>query len=173
MAEGIIVAATPADFAAFSGLITEYVEWCRGRYSNHRWFIDRVFDHQSLADEQATLSSAYSAPNGKALLFVRDGQVCGGGAYRQLGEGACEMKRLFVPDRFKGQGVGARLCEALIASAREDGYAVMRLDTGNLFAEAISLYESFGFQRCAPYREYPPELMDYLVFMELPLKPAS
>lgn len=169
----IQVAATPSDFAAFAGLVAEYVEWCRVRYRDHPWFVERVFGHQSLADELAALPLAYSAPRGTALLFVVDGDVRGGGAIRRLADGSCEMKRLFVPDRHQGQGIGRRLCEALIAAARREGFPLMRLDTAALFAEAIALYEAFGFRRCAPHLDYPPELMQHLVFMELPLARAG
>jgi hypothetical protein len=46
---------------------------------------------------------------------------------------------------------------------------LMRLDTGNLFAEAIAMYRKLGFRDCAPHLEYPEKLLPYLVFMELPL----
>ncbi len=35
-------------------------------------------------------------PQGKTLLARCDGVVCGGGTYRRLPDGSCEMKRLFV-----------------------------------------------------------------------------
>jgi GNAT superfamily N-acetyltransferase len=165
----ILTASTADDFAAFGALVSEYVQWCRGRYRDQPWFVDQVFGHQALSTELASLHEAYSAPLGKALLYVQDGDVCGGGAYRRRAHGSCEMKRLFVPDRFKGRGIGRQLCEAVIASARNEGYELMRLDTADLFAEAIALYEAFGFTRCAPYQPYPPALMQHLVFMELPL----
>ena len=80
------------------------------------------------------------------------------------------MKRLYVCDAFKGRGLGRRLCDALIAGARGDGYRLMRLDTGDRLTEAIGMYESLGFRRCAPHRAYPPELSMHLVFMELTLR---
>jgi ribosomal protein S18 acetylase RimI-like enzyme len=83
------------------------------------------------------------------------------------------MKRVFVPARFQGAGLGRRLCNALIASAREDGFRLMRLDAGNLMKEAIAMYESFGFALCARCYEYPDKLMRYFLFMELPLAGAS
>jgi ribosomal protein S18 acetylase RimI-like enzyme len=60
------------------------------------------------------------------------------------------MKRVFVPAQFQGAGLGRRLCNALIASVREDGFRLMRLDTGRLTKEAIAMYQSFGFAQCAP-----------------------
>ena len=83
------------------------------------------------------------------------------------------MKRVFVPERFRGAGLGRGLCSALIASAREDGFRSMKLDTGNLMREAIALYGSLGFGECAPYIDYPAQLMPYFVFMELRLADAT
>jgi putative acetyltransferase len=93
----------------------------------------------------------------------------GGIALRDLGDRACEMKRLFVPERFQGFGTGRRLCLALIDAARADGYQVMRLDTGFQNDEALAMYRSVGFVECAPYHDYPADLMGHLRFMEKPL----
>jgi ribosomal protein S18 acetylase RimI-like enzyme len=76
------------------------------------------------------------------------------------------MKRLFVPPHFQGQGIGRKLSETLMTAAAADGYALMRLDTARHLREAIAMYESLGFRRCAPYQSYPAELLPYLVFME-------
>jgi GNAT superfamily N-acetyltransferase len=165
----IYTATTASDYNAFAGLIREYVEWSRARYSVNAWFIERTFSHQSLESELEALPVSYGPPNGKTLLAERDGQICGGGAYRRLDDEICEMKRLFVPDRFRGFGTGRRLCKAIVSSAKEAGFRLMRLDTGNLLTEAINLYKSIGFRICAPYHQYPEELMPYLVFMEMPL----
>jgi ribosomal protein S18 acetylase RimI-like enzyme len=165
----IRVATTVEDFQAFGEIVSAYVGWCRERYRDDAWFVERVFGHQSLADELEDLAAAYAPPNGKTLLSVRDGEICGGGAYRRLPDGSCEMKRLFVHDRFKGQGVGRRLCTALIETARSDGFELMRLDTGHLLTEAIGMYASFGFEDAPPHHTYPDDLMPYLVFMELRL----
>ena len=102
-------------------------------------------------------------------LARRDGAVVGCGAYRRRSDEFCEMKRLFVPDRFRGLGLGRKLCDALIASAREEGFKLMRLDTAGPMSEAVALYEAIGFRRCAPYNEYPEHLMPHMVFMELAL----
>jgi GNAT superfamily N-acetyltransferase len=44
------------------------------------------------------------------------------------------MKRLFVPPRNQGKGIGRLLCQNITVKAREDGFTLMRLDTGNLLA---------------------------------------
>lgn len=169
MSERIREAASVKDYDAFAQLIGEYVAWLRARYAANGWFITEVLDKQSFADELSNLPAMYGAPNGRTLVADAGGEIRGCGAYRRIGDGICEMKRLFVPAQFQGSGLGRRLCNALIASARADGYRLMRLDTGDLLKEAIAMYQSFGFRTCPPYHAYPDTLTRYLVFMELPL----
>jgi len=169
LTESIFEAVTASHYEVFAGLVGEYVRWCRDRYKHDVWFVQEVFGHQSLDSELQQLARSYGPPRGKTLLASRDGQICGGGAYRRLADGSCEMKRLFVPDRFKGHGIGRRLCQALMTAARDEGYALMRLDTATLLTEAIGMYKSLGFRECPPHRAYPDELMSYLIFMEVSL----
>ncbi|HTV78092.1 MAG TPA: GNAT family N-acetyltransferase [Steroidobacteraceae bacterium] len=169
MAELIYPARTAGDYAAFSTLVGEYIGWCRTRYRHDSGFVEQVFGHQDLDRELRQLASAYGPPNGRTLLARSDDVVCGAGAFRKLPDATCEMKRLYVSERFKSRGIGRRLAQALIDAARADGFRLMRLDTANLLTEAIGLYRKLGFRDCAPYLEYPQNLLPYLVFMEMPL----
>ena len=167
--EIIRVASGASDFRAFAQLIGEYVVWLRARYGQEDAFVTEVLDRQSLATEMEHLSTRYGAPNGRAFVAVCGDEVRGCGAYRRLDDDTCEMKRVFVPDRFRGSGIGRALCRALIASARAEGFGSMKLDTGRLMVEAIALYQSVGFTPCAAYAAYPQTLMPSLIFMELQL----
>jgi ribosomal protein S18 acetylase RimI-like enzyme len=169
MSEGVHLADREADYAAFGVLVREYVNWCRARFAQDSWLIDAALSHQALDRELETLQTRYGPPGGKAFLARRDGEVVGCGAYRRRSDEFCEMKRLFVPDRFRGLGIGRKLCDVLIASAREERFKLMRLDTAGPMSEAVALYEAIGFKRCAPYNEYPARLMPHMVFMELAL----
>ena len=162
-------ASSEQDCVAFAALIGEYVDWLRRRYAEAGWLVTDVLDMQAFTNELDTLASTYFPPNGRTFLAELDGEACGCGAYRRRDDGSCEMKRVFVPARFQGNGIGRGLCTALIAAARDDGFRIMRLDTGKLMTEAISLYESVGFYSIEPYFEYPAEIMPYFLFMERPL----
>lgn len=168
-APDIRLAESAADYAAFGELCRAYFVWCRARYRDMPWFVDEVFGQQSFDEELNVLAAKYGPPEGRTMIAVRDGKVVAGGAYHALADGVCELKRLFVDDQARGHGLGRRLTDALAASARADGYGLMRLDTAHLLTEAIGMYESMGFTRIAPYRAYPDRLMPYLVFMERPL----
>ena len=79
------------------------------------------------------------------------------------------MKRMFVPTRFHGQGLGRRLGEALIAQAGADGFNAIKLDTGHMMTEASAMYRTLGFVPCAPYIGYPEAMAALMMFMERPL----
>lgn len=162
----ITPAESASDFAAFANLVSDYVAWCRERYRGDTWFVDTILSHQSLASELKDLPLKYTPPKGRAVLARENGVICGCGAYRWIGDGIVEMKRVFVPSAFAGKGLGRSICETMMQFARQDGATLMRLDTAHLFHEAIALYEKLGFTRCAPYNDYPRELKPYIVFME-------
>lgn len=169
----IAPATTPGDYATFAAFIREYVEWCRSRYADEVEFLDDVFGWQALDEELTKLPVAYGPPSGRTLLASRGGQAVGCVAYRRLADGACEMKRLFVPSRFQAGGIGRILCRGIMAAARDEGFSIMRLDTGHRFTEAIGLYVTCGFSRCAPYHAYPPAIAPFMVFMETSLVARS
>jgi len=127
--------------------------------------IDLCF--QNFADELAGLPGSYAPPRGRLLLALIDDQPAGCVALRPLPGDACEMKRLFVPPAFRGQGIGRNLAEQIIAEARQIGYAVMKLDTLPRLQSATELYTKLGFSPCQPYYDTP---LKETLFMELPLR---
>ncbi len=72
------------------------------------------------------------------------------------------MKRLYVPHRFRGQGVGRILVAQILADALEIGYSAMVLDTLPQLKSAIGLYQSFGFYETPSYNDNPVEDVVYL-----------
>ena len=76
------------------------------------------------------------------------------------------MKRLYVPPRFRGDGLGRRLAEAVIQEARSIGYKKIRLDSLSSMTEAVGLYRSLGFTEIPSYRHNP---LPNVIFMELVL----
>ena len=162
----LLAAETPEHFQAFGAVCRAYVDWCRARYADMPWFVEEVFGYQSLEEELTMLAHKYGQPAGRTFLAVGAERVVAGGAYRKLSDTVCELKRLYVTDEARGQGLGRKLSDALMAAAKADGYATMRLDTGDRLAEAISMYESMGFHHIAPYQEYPSRLAPHLVFLE-------
>jgi len=141
-------AQSAADLREVAGLVADYAA-----------SLPIDLSYQDFAAELAGLPGKYAPPRG-ALLIARGaaGAALGCIALRPLDEpGICEMKRLYVRPEARGTGLGKALAEAIVAAARERGYAEMRLDTLESMAGAIALYERMGFARIAPYYAPTPE----------------
>lgn len=129
---------------------------------------------QGFEEELATLPGKYATPKGEILLALGDEPApktpVGCIALRPLpvlGDGVCEMKRMYVIPAWRGRGVGRLLAERLIADAARFGYSTMKLDSEPDMAAAVALYRSLGFVACERYNDDPhPQT----VFMELDLR---
>jgi GNAT superfamily N-acetyltransferase len=101
-----------------------------------------------------------SLPAGYTLLLLAlvDGIAAGCVALRQIEreERACEMKRLWVDNAFRGLRLGRRLVEAAIAWAQREGFEAMYLDTvPAAMPEANRLYQAMGFMPVERYNKNP------------------
>jgi putative acetyltransferase len=126
-------------------LFKEYEAWLQ---------VDLCF--QSFEKELAELPGKYAPPEGRLLLASVNEKVAGCVALRKIGEGACEIKRLYLRPDFRGLGLGRKLAEAIIIEAKGIGYERMRLDTlPPKMNDAIELYRSLVFKEIEPYYDYP------------------
>ncbi|MCF2514516.1 GNAT family N-acetyltransferase [Sphingomonas sp. G124] len=84
------------------------------------------------------------------------GALLGCGALKRLGGAEGEIKSMRTADAALGRGVGKALLGHLIATAKLEGMARIRLETGSTdqFAAANQLYEKEGFERTGPFGDY-------------------
>ena len=143
-----------------------FVGWHRRRHAEDITLINRYFDASKFENELADLPGHYALPKGRLLFARKAERPAGCAALRDLNDGACEMKRMFIYDGMRGQGIGRALVDRLLLEADAAGYRCMRLDTSVRQTEAIRLYESAGFRYIAPYYPLPDDLRHWLVFME-------
>jgi GNAT superfamily N-acetyltransferase len=154
-------------------LMREFIAWHRRRHSEDTHLIDQYFDSAAFDEELRTLPGAYVPPRGQLLLATTGGATAGCVALRGIDATCCEMKRMFVYERFHRQGIGRALATEIISHARKLGYQRMLLDTSIRQEEAAGLYASLGFEVIAPYYELPQAMQDWLIFMELELEKAK
>lgn len=165
----ILQAKTDAQLNDARSLMRAFIAWHRERHVEDADLIDSYFDAVEFEQELADLPAKYAPPTGSLLIAYDAGQPAGCVALRDLGGQICEMKRMFVPEAFRGSGIGRALAAQILAEARSAGYQRMRLDTSKRQNEAIRLYESIGFKRIAPYYPVTDDLKDWLVFLETDL----
>ena len=144
-------ATTAEDYAAGRTLFEEYAA---------ALCVDLCF--QNFSEELSNLSTMYGPPGGYRLLAHANEKTVGCVAVRNQSDATCEMKRLYVQPEYRGTGLGRRLAEIAIRTARRLGYARMVLDTLPSMVEAQPLYESLGFREVEGYYQNPVQGVRYL-----------
>ena len=141
---------------------TGHIEEVKRLVIEYTNFLGRDLSFQHFDDELNDLSAKYAPPEGRLLCAAVDDKIIGCVAYHKHTNARCEMKRLFVREGYREHHAGSRLVEAIINSARADGFSEMVLDTITPLQSAIRLYKRFGFVECAPYYDNPMSDVIYM-----------
>lgn len=142
---------SPEELNEVKQIFIEYAEFLK---------VDLCF--QGFEEELQTLHKVYNPPQGCIILAKEGKDVLGCIALKPIGDGVCEMKRLYVKPQTRGTGLGRTLVTELIRFAKESGYKTMKLDTLTTLESAIKLYRSMGFVTTNAYVYNP--LNDVLYF---------
>jgi putative acetyltransferase len=125
-------------------------------------FLDRVFrgmGREFIPEgkdvDVRDLNRIYLANRGAFRVADVGGVVCGSVGVRQWSADIAELKRLYLADEYRGQGIGLQLCAAAIDDARELGYARLRLDTTRQSRAAVRLFDKLGFVEIDRYTDDP------------------
>lgn len=98
------------------------------------------------------------------LIIEKWGQLAGYINFRFLaGEG--EIERIAVHPRFRGQGLGRKLMEAMEEYGKSQGVTDITLEVRNSNEKAINLYESCGFVKEAVRKGYYREPVEDAIIM--------
>jgi putative acetyltransferase len=107
---------------------------------------------------------ALLADNVRFFVARRGGRALGCMALVRTGPGKGELKRCFVTQEARGQGVGLALLLAAEQAARADGMRAIQLETGIHNGAALRLYRGCGYHDRGPFGDYPDDGVS--VFLE-------
>ena len=74
-----------------------------------------------------------------------DGRVVGCGGLYPVQAKAVELRKMYFRPEIRGQGLGRRLLEDLVAEARRRNFDRIELETASNLEAAIALYQRAGF----------------------------
>jgi putative acetyltransferase len=94
------------------------------------------------------------ASPGLFVIARVDGKAVGCGAVRPLDPPVGEVKRVFVQPECRRMGIASRIMALLEDKGLQNGFTMLRLETGTKQPEAIALYESLGYRRIPAFGEY-------------------
>jgi ribosomal protein S18 acetylase RimI-like enzyme len=145
---------TPADPSQLNDAIDLFNE-----YANS---LNISLAFQNFSEELNIIDSMYGSPSGCLLLVYDNDEAIGCAAYRNIGDGICELKRMYIRPTHRGLKIGKTLLEMLCARAFDNGYTKMRLDTLDTMLPAIGLYTNYGFYTIPAYYHNPNEGVVYM-----------
>ena len=133
-----IRAAGDDDLETVRALFRAYAEW-----------LEYAICFEGFEAELRGLPGDYAPPSGGLWLASVGGETAGVIALRQKAAGVGELKRLWVPRRWRGRGLGRLLTEKALAAARQVGYGRVYLETLGRMEAARDLYAALGFSAIA------------------------
>ncbi len=156
----IIAVDTEDGWSQFKALLLEYAERDHANAGQ-----------SSIWADMAGLPGRYAGPAGGAVLARWQGQLAACGAFAPTGvAGLAEIKRLYVRESARGQGIARELTRALVQQCAGAGYHRAGISTWSHNERALALYQQMGFAPIAPFKDHP---IPHLVYLGLALHDAA
>lgn len=112
-------------------------------------------------DDAVVDPAQFAPPNGLFLVGLDDGTPAASGGWRHLDAERVEVKRMYVARRARRRGFARLILARLEQTAAAAGARRVVLNTGQMQPEAITLYETAGYQPIpgfGHYARYPDAL---------------
>jgi putative acetyltransferase len=105
------------------------------------------FPYNQDLDADLENPSIFYKDRGGVLYLLLDGtRLIGTVAVKNLGDGAAELKRMYLNKMYRGQGLGQRLLDHALVFCRERSFKRVVLDTNIQQVDAQKFYGRNGFQ---------------------------
>jgi GNAT superfamily N-acetyltransferase len=115
--------------------------------------LDAQYPGRAARPGSVTTPDEMAPPDGAFLVGYAAGLPIAIGGVRRLGDGICEIKRLYVVPAARSGGAGRALLVALEDAARELGYSRVRLDAGPRQEHSRTLFEKAGYVEIGRYND--------------------
>ncbi len=165
----IYPAKTGEDIEISQTLFAEFDKFLKEQLVEYQKFPWAIKYWQNLDKEVNGLPGKYADSGGCILIANYKNKHAGCVGLLEESSEVGIMKRLYVREEFRGLGIGKSLVKTIIKHARNVGYQSICLHTNLLLNPAINLYKSLSFEEVSHNREYPEEIKDLIVHMELKL----
>ncbi len=98
-------------------------------------------------------SEQYQAAGACYWVIELDGELLGGVGIAPLSgeKGVCELQKMYFSKQLRGKGFAKRMAYLALDYACEQNYQACYLETTACLTEAISLYESLGFEHISKH----------------------
>ena len=103
---------------------------------------------QDFLGDDRTCYTRYSPDENieKVWVAYEENAPIGCVAYRRKSKNIGEVKRLFIGEKYRGQGLSKAFLSEIESYAKTEGCSKLFLDTRITLEPAVSLYRSFGFE---------------------------
>ena len=90
----------------------------------------------------------YLASGGEFWVIEKQGHLVGTGAFYPVNRGkdAVEIRKMYLLEEARGQGLGRFLLEQLEQAIAFKGFQQIWIETASVLVEAVNLYETSGYQ---------------------------
>jgi GNAT superfamily N-acetyltransferase len=112
-----------------------------------------------------SLATKYNSRDAKVLIARWESSPAGCVAFNPFDDEAMELHKFYVDLQYRGRGIGRELLRTALATVAKGPRRKALLHTAFYMTDAISMYESFGFQACARFRPTPDSVSHTDVFM--------
>jgi len=95
------------------------------------------------------LSELFSAPSSAYFVIDIDGELAGGAGIfptEELPSDTCELVKMYVAKKFRGNGYGQTLLNKCFAWAKHEGFKKMYIESMPELKNALGMYEKNGFR---------------------------
>jgi len=102
---------------------------------------------RSLAEEIDDVAGYYGARNGGFWVAIEDGRLAGMFGLEPAGDGAMELRRMYVDPDLRRRGIALMLLDFAEREVKQRGCGRMVLSTSELQDAALSLYRASGYRQ--------------------------